>query len=180
MAKKVGIAAVLACALAFGSLFYYAPYSAVKNMRAAAEAGDSVALARYINFPSVREGLKASLSAKMGSLVAKERSGNAFAALGATIAVALVNQFIDAMVTPESLAMMMRGESPTLEGGEPKAKKTSTAAMAAADTVTTMGYETFDEFVISAKNPSSTDSVALVFRRDGLLSWKLSAIRLPL
>lgn len=174
---KVGAVAVLLVAIA--GWFYYMPYLAVTNMREAAEKKDSVALSRYINFPLVRESLKANLNAKMLSEMAKKRDGNPFAAQGAAFAMALVGPMVDAMVTPEALAMMLKGEKPSLEKSKPTAALASAASEP--ETETSMGYENFDQFVVSTrKKGASDDPVALVFQREGLISWKLAAIRLPL
>jgi hypothetical protein len=180
-AIRLGAAAVLLAV--FGTWFYYTPYLAAKNMRAAAEAKDSVALSRYINFPSVRESLKASFNAKMLSEIGKKQDANPFAGLGAAFAMALVGPMVDAMVTPEGLAVMMKGEKPALDASKPMAvsAKAPSSASSEPDTETTMRYETFDQFVVTIKRKGTTDDpVGLVFQRDGLISWKLSAIRLPL
>lgn len=179
MTRGLKIGAVLVLLAAVSGWYYYTPYLAVKNMRAAAEKKDSATLSRYINFPSVRESLKASLNAKMLSEIAKKQEQNPFAALGAALAMALIGPMVEAMITPESLAMMMKGEKPSLE----KSKSTSSTASATSEpeTETSMSYENFDQFVVSTRKKSTSDDpVALVFQREGLFSWKLSAIRLPL
>jgi hypothetical protein len=174
---KIGATAVLVVAVA--GWFYYTPYLAVKNMRAAAENKDSAALSRYVNFPSVRESLKASLNAKMLSEMTKKQEGNPFAALGAAFAMALVGPMVEAMVTPEALAMMMKGEKPSRE--KSKSTVAPDSATSGPETETSMGYENFNQFVVSTrKKGTADDPVALVFQREGLFSWKLSAIRLSL
>lgn len=179
MTRGLRIGAVAALLATISGWYYYTPYLAVKNMRVAAERNDSATLSRYINFPSVRDSLKASLNAWMLREVAKEQERNAFAALGAAFAVALVGPMIEAMVTPEALAMMMKGEKPSLEKIKPKA--TAASATSDPETETWMGYETFDQFIVTTRKKGTTDDpVALVFHREGLVSWKLSAIRLPL
>jgi hypothetical protein len=179
MTRRLKIGAVVVLLVAVSGWYYYTPYLAVKNMRAAAESKDSATLSRYINFPSVRESLKASLNAKMLSEMAKKQEGNPFAALGAAFAMALVGPMVEAMVTPEALAMMMKGEKPSLEKSKPTA--TTASATSESDTETSMSYENFDQFVVSTRKKGATDDpVALVFQREGLFSWRLSAIRLPL
>jgi hypothetical protein len=175
--SKLG-AVVVVLALIAG-WFYYTPYLAVKNMRQAAESKDSVTLSRYINFPSVRESLKGSLNAKMLFEMGKMKDQNPFAALGAAFAMALVGPMVDAMVTPEALAMMMKGEKPSTEKGKPAATPASAGSDPEVETL--MGYENFDQFVVSVRKKGTSDEpIALVFQREGLVSWKLTAIRLPL
>lgn len=173
------LGAVVVLLVVIGGWFYYTPYLAVKNMREAAERKDSATLSRYINFPSVRESLKASVNAKMLSEMGKMQDRNPFAALGAAFAMALVGPIVDAMITPEALAMMMKGEKPSIEKGKPTATPASAASEPEVETL--MGYENFDQFVVSAKRRGASDEpVALVFQREGLMSWKLTSIRLPL
>jgi hypothetical protein len=44
-----------------------------------------------------------------------------------------------------------------------------------------MSYESFDRFVVTVKKKGSTEEpLGLVFNRDGIFSWKLSALRLPM
>jgi hypothetical protein len=174
---KIGVSAALLAVI--GGWYYYTPYLAANNMRIAAENKDAVALSRYINFPSVRESLKATLRAKMLSEMAQKEDQNPFAALGAAFGVALVGPMVDAMVTPEALVMMMKGENPSLEKSEPPPDPTSGGSKS--DTETSMVYESFDQFVVRTKKRGTTEEpVVLVFQREGLISWKLSAIHLPL
>lgn len=179
MAKgtKLWIAVVLL--LVIGGWFYYTPYLTVRNLRHAAENKDSATLSRYINFPSVRESLKASFNAKMLSEMGKMKDQNPLAALGAVFAMALVGPMVDAMVTPEALAIMMKGEKPAIEKDKPAA--TPTSATSDPEVETLMRYENFDQFVVSIKKKSTSDEpIELVFQREGFVSWKLTAIRLPL
>jgi DUF2939 family protein len=175
--KLTAIAILLA---AIGGWLYYTPYLAVKNMREAAERKDSATLSRYINYPSLRESLKATLNASMLSKIGKQKDTSPFAALGTALVMALIGPMVDAMITPEALAMMMKGEKPALkEKGKPAAAPASAASDR--DVETLMGYESFDQFVVSAKKKGTADEpIALVFQREGIWSWKLTAIRLPL
>ena len=172
---KLGVVVVLLGAI--GGWFYYTPYLAVKTMREAAEKKDSVTLSRYINFPAVRESLKANFNAAMLSEMKKDRGKNPYAAAGAVFAMALIGPMVDAMVTPEALAVMMKGEKPSLEN------KSATTSLTASEPEvdTRMGYESFDQFLVSAKKKGASDEpITMVFQREGLMSWKLTAIRLPL
>jgi len=161
--------------VAFSTWFYFTPHLAVSGMKSAAEEKDAAKLSDYVNFPALKESLKASFNAQLASEVAKEEDGNPFAALGAAMAAAFVNPMIDALVTPESLAMMMKGDKPQ------PAKKSEQTKPSDSDTDTSMSYESFDRFVVTVKKNGSTEEpLGLVFNRDGIFSWKLSALRLPM
>jgi hypothetical protein len=161
--------------VAFSTWFYFTPHLAVSGMKSAAEARDAAKLSGYVNFPAVKESLKGSFNAKLASDVTKEKSGNPFAAFGATLAAAFINPMIDALVTPESLAMMMKGDKPQ------PAKSTEQTKPSGSDADTSMSYESFDRFVVTVKKKGTTEEpLGLVFNRDGIFSWKLSALRLPI
>lgn len=85
---KLSIIVIL---VAFGTWLYFAPYLAVSGMKAGAEAKDAVKLSSYVNFPALKESLKASFRAKLASGAAKKPEGNPFGAVGAALAVAFVN-----------------------------------------------------------------------------------------
>jgi Protein of unknown function (DUF2939) len=173
---------VITLIIAFGTWFYLTPYIAVYGMKSAAEARDAARLSGYVNFPALRSSLKATFHAKLVSNARKNRNNGFFGALGSALAVAFVNPVIEALyinpmidsyVRPESLARMMKGEKPQSAKG--KAQSTP------AEPDYSMAYESFDRFVVNVKKKGSTKKpVGLVFRREGLFSWKLSALRLPM
>jgi len=156
--------------------FFFTPHMAVKGMRTAAEERNAARLSQYVNFPALKENLKASINAKIAAETAKANESNPFAALGAAMAAAFISPLIDALVTPESLAMIMQGDKPQLGMGKKDAPRSDP------DTETAMSYEGLNSFVVTVRKKSApNEPVGLIFTRDGLFSsWKLSAIRLPL
>jgi hypothetical protein len=168
---------VVAAILAVGWVSY-TPYLAVEQMRQAAENRDAVTLSQYINYPAVRESLKANLNAKMVAEIGKRDDKNPFVLIGAALATSFIGPFVDSLVTPDGMAMMMRGDKPSFDKSRPSS--TSVSASDALPTTTTMGYESFDEFVVKNKKAGEAEPVVLIFRRENIVNWKLSAIRLPL
>ena len=159
----------------FGVWFYFTPHLAVLGLQAAAEANDAAKLAGYVNFPALKKNLKASCNAKLAPGVVKGKKPNPFAALGATVTAACINPMIETLVTPKSLVMMFRGDKPQ------PARKTTRAKPPETGTKISTSYESFDRFVVTIKKEGSTDEpTGLVFNRDHLFSWKLSALRLPM
>ena len=48
------------------------------------------------------------------------------------------------------------------------------------NTETTMSYDNFNSFIVTVKEKDSSDeAVKLIFKRHGIISWKLSALQLP-
>lgn len=173
MSAKIKLSIVFIL-IAFSTWFYFTPHLAVSGMKSAAEAKDAAKLSGYVNFPALKESLKASFNAQLASEVEKEKD-NPFAALGGALAAAFINPMIDALVTPESLAMMMKGNKPQ------PAENTEKTNPSDSDVDISMFYESFDRFVVTVKKKGTAEKpLGLVFNRDGLFSWKLSALRLPM
>jgi hypothetical protein len=172
MTSKIVAVALLAV---LGVWFYMTPYNAYSAMAKAAENRDATTLADYVNFPALRESVKANLNAKFSAEVARQGDGDPAAALGAAFASALINPMVEAMITPDSLTAMIRNGVP------PSGEAAGEAASAEARTETTKGYEGFNRFVVKVRRlDSGREPVVFVFHREGLVSWKLSAMRLPL
>ena len=91
------------------------PFLAIRSLQAAAEAGDRDRLEALVDFPSVREGFKSQLNAEVVRRMRTDPdlADNPLAALGAALAPALVGSLVDAYVTPDAIAQMVRtGKSP--------------------------------------------------------------------
>ena len=172
------IASVFAAIAVTGAVvwFYFTPHLVAHEMASAAEERNATKLSRHINFPSLRESVKAGINAKLASeLLSRGNPDNPFAALGLALGTALVNPIVDAIVTPEGVASIMRGERPMDQKG---AKGKSSSKRSEIDT--SVHYESFDRFVVAVKKAgSSDDPLLLVFHRDGLFGWKLSELRFP-
>lgn len=172
------IASIFAAIAVIGTAiwFYFTPHLVAQEMASAAEERNATRLSHHINFQSLRESVKAGVNAKLASeLLSAGNPDNPFAALGLAIGTALVNPIVDAIVTPEGIASIMRGERPKDQKGA-KGKSSSNKS----DIDTSVHYESFDRFVVAVKKAgSSDDPFLLVFHRDGLLGWKLSELRFP-
>jgi len=142
-------------------------------MRKAAQNNDAAGISKYVDYPAVRASLKESLTATMRKELAKEPD-NPYTALGAAFAKAIIDKMVDALVTPEAIAAMMRGEKPSPDKSPDVKIDTKNE-----DTPNiSMGYESFSRFVVRASNKKQPgEEIGLVFARKGM-SWKLSAVRL--
>ena len=94
--------------------FYSLPYLAAKAMKEAAEQNDPVKLATYVDFPAVKESLRASFNVAIAKKMSAQKDTSPMGALGAVMAAAIVSPMIDALVTPESLAAIMQGQKPAI------------------------------------------------------------------
>ncbi|MDC7711811.1 DUF2939 domain-containing protein [Vogesella indigofera] len=162
-------------AIAVISWFYYTPYLAIQGMQNAAQERNATKLASYVDFPVVKENLKTELNGQM----LQKLQGNPFAAVGVVFAGALVNTMVDVIVSPQGLAMMMRGEKP-LPAASAEATDSSTQEQANEKVETKMGYDGLSQFTVKVYQRDKPDqAINLVLQRHNLVSWQLTEIRLP-
>ncbi len=151
---------VLFLAVAAGAGWVFgAPQLTLWQMKKAAEARDVDALSSHIDYPEVRDSVKAQLAERMRG---RERS-----AFGALVAAGLADQLVDAAVTPDGMRLLFAA-APLAGTARP-----GTIRLKAED----MNFRRtrWDEFRLV---PRDGKGGALIFRLHGV-SWKLSAIELP-
>lgn len=178
--KKITIAAAIA-ALAFGAATWASPYYALHQMKNAVAGRDAAALAQHVDFPALRSNVKAQLAATMSeSISAVAGADNPFAAMGAAFGNAMLGKMVDAMVSPAGVEALVSKSAldshpqtdadGSVPAGTPSGQGKAGPEYAAA-------YAAWDRFVIRPANRQD-DAGALVLRRHGLWSWKLSEIEL--
>jgi len=178
MSKNTKMFLFLLIVLIIGIAFYLTPYFAFYNMKKAVEDKDADALSDYVDYPSLRESLKANLNAKMIGEVAKDKEASLFGTLGAVFAALLISPMVDVLITPESLAVLMKVEKPQLDKSKSDLKPNSQPERS--KTEISRSYNSVNRFVVKVKEKGSGEEpVELLFRRDGLISWKLYAVRIP-
>ena len=198
MTRKTKLAAAIAI-VAFGAWFYFLPHIAFSGMKSAIDARDASRLAGYVNFPALKDSIKADLSARIAARVSDTREKSLFGVLGAALAGVFIDPLVDAFVTPESLAMILEADMP--KPAPPPARQPPPSAPAPPSTPApptspppaestmpseskreqSMSYESVNRFVVSVKKKGGADQpFSLVFTREGWFSWKLSALRMPL
>lgn len=156
---------------------YFTPHLAAARLRAAAQSNDAEGLASYVDFPSLRESARSGLTSRIQTELANRSPSQetAYASLGAVLATALINPMVDTLVTPQGLASLMKGEKPR------NSQPANQGATNDPGFETSYGYEDVDQFVVNVRRKTASDNaVGLVFIRSGLVSWKLSRLRLPL
>ncbi|MDR3506268.1 MAG: DUF2939 domain-containing protein [Caulobacteraceae bacterium] len=193
-----GIAAAV-LALVMGA-YLASPLVAVDALRAAAKSGDRDRLEQLTDFPAVRAHLKEDLSAR---LLVKLRSDpelahSPLAGLGLILGPAIVDRAIDAYVTPDAVAAMIRGgkaPQPGL-GVRPERPDEDGAVPAGGDRVgddrvgderrardrprVRMAYADLDHFRVTVGRADRPDqALGLVLQRRDLFWWRLTRIELP-
>jgi hypothetical protein len=178
---KLLLAAALA---AFGAWLWFAPHLTVHAMRQAAERGDAEALASHVDFPALRDSVRAQLAARVSDHLG---GGSGWSRLGADFATTLAAPAIDAMISPEALAMLFAGRdlrdryAGPADAPPPTADATeSHGGIDTGQWRLSMGYDDLSTFSVKVANDGMGPAPSrLVFKRHRLLWWKLSAIELP-
>lgn len=165
--------------LGFGCFFavagvglYLTPHCAVRSLREAAAAGDTAMLSERVDFPALRESLRQGVAAQVSKDVGGGPGGAILGIFGGSLAMALLGPMIDAAATPAGVLALMNGETPE--------NRVETSQVAPKDEApqTAIRYVDLDHFVLSIeKQGSANPPIDLVFRRDGLVSWKLVGVR---
>ncbi len=96
---------------------YASPYWTLRQMRNAIVDKDADAFSSHVDFPALRESVRAQVMIAMQArLGVPETKGNALAGLGMLLGMALMNQIIDTIVTPSGvMALMAEGTARPLD-----------------------------------------------------------------
>ncbi|SAK71211.1 membrane protein [Caballeronia pedi] len=182
---------ILVAALGF---IYASPYIALDRVKRAADARDAQTVNQYVDFPALRASLKEQVAALLTRRVDIQKSGNPLAIIGAMIGAALVGPLVDSYATPDGVAAILNGIPPRGDPGErpPQAGDSASASAANAPASgvttaqqapkappqTTAGYRNLNTFVVTYQHGAGDARYSAIFRRDGLVSWKLVAVDL--
>lgn len=158
-----GSVSAAATALAVSAVVWHfaSPHWTLKQVQAAAAARDAAALAEHIDFPALRDSLKAEAAAAM---LAEAQADDGLGPLGAALGAALLDPMIDGLVSPAGIATLFADETGR-GAGSPLATDFDAVA------IERDGFSTF-------RVVGGPGAGALVFRRHGY-AWKLAAVDLP-
>jgi len=163
------VAAVLLLIVAGAGWYAFSPGWTVRAMVEAARAGDEARFSSYVDYPALRDDMKAELTSRLHEEAAKEGSPQAKAA--AAMGLALMGPLVDRMVSPEAMNRAftkIAAEAPAAGRGA----KTGKSDEEGQPEIRRQGL---NRFIVAGKD---MPDAGLVFERRGL-SWKLAGIDLP-
>jgi hypothetical protein len=169
--------AIIALLLAGAS--YVSPHWTLYQMRIAIEKRDVDAFSEHVDFPALHESFRGQMMAAFNQKMGGDKAdGNPFAAMGQALATALASPVIDAMVTPAGVIAMMNSGIP-----KPIQAIVTTAMKLPSSEPTTMpqmrvSYRGWGKLMVQPAD-SHEGAGSFVFKRQGLWSWRLSAVELP-
>ena len=181
---QVSIVAIILLVFAF---VYTSPYLTIYQIRQALKNEDSAALAAYVDFPSVRQGIKDQLNTELVKKFPEhaQASEGGFAAFGALLASSMVDKMVDVMVSPQGVAMLLQGKKlkeslPFQTQPEQSEQQQTQAGAQAKEKLSYRGkYQAFNRFVVQIQYPYPKPPVTVTMQRQGL-SWKVTQIVLPI
>jgi hypothetical protein len=163
---KIAAVAAALIVIASSALWYFeSPLWTLKGMKDAAQSHDAEALNAYIDYPALRDSLKAELMARMTAEARKDKSG--FGALGLAFGSAMMGPMIDGLVSPAGMRAAL------LASRYDKEPPAASALHVPKKPV--IVRRNFSEFLVTAKDQPNS---GLVFKRHGV-SWMLSGVELP-
>ena len=174
--------AVLGIALLAVGYYFASPYWTIHQIRGAAQAGQGDRLATYVDFPAMRESIKSQLVLMMQKEMQRpEMKDNPFAGFGQMLAANMITGMVDSMVTPDAVAnMLASGRAPNHAPGGKVAEHAPASAGEREVPRVRQGYEGLDTFKTILLDPTTDDEMLVaVLSRQGLFSWRLTAVRLP-
>lgn len=179
--KKSLIVGVAVGALAlFGIAWAAAPVLAAQALIRAAKAGDEKKIETLVDFPSLRESMKAELNAELMARMNRDPrvAESGLGGLGMMLAPMILSGAVDAVVTPRVVAQMVT----TAEAPDPtrRPKPEPAGDEASGDDIhQAWGYRGFNEFAVTLTDRDQPDDhLALILERRGLFDWKLAAVDL--
>lgn len=163
---KIAVVAAALVVIASSALWYFeSPAWTLKGMKDAAQSRDADALNAYIDYPTLRDSLKAELMGRMMAEAQKDKSG--FGAIGMAFGSAMLGPMIDGLVSPAGIRAAL------LASSDENAPPAASALHVPEKPV--IVRRNFSEFLVTARDRPNT---GLVFKRHGL-SWMLSGVELP-
>jgi hypothetical protein len=158
-----------------GVLGYVAvgPYLLFQKLRSGIEQRDAKKIGECVDFPRLRESVKAELAKTVAVGATATLGQNPLGAIAAGIASTAVDVSVDVLVTPEGLERLIAGEKMIREPFERSDARRDSRPLL--DDVH-YSYEATDRFVVVGTTRLGKN-VRLVLFRDGI-DWKLGAIEL--
>ena len=175
--QKLLATAGIVIAAGIAAYWYWSPYLAVRELREAAMNADAVRFNEHVDFPRVRDSLKAQFAGRIDGA-----DGRAAGGLGGLLANALVGTVIDAAVRPETIMFAMREGRFRIERNGRREDEGQAEPAERKQPVWRTERQGPNTVLFHAQRDGSDrarDGMALVMQRQGFADWKLTDIRLP-
>ncbi len=180
MKKSLIVGVAAGAVVLFVVAWAAAPVLAAQALIRAAKAGDERKLEQLVDFPALRESLKAELKTELLNRMNRDPrvADSGLGGLGMMLAPMILSGAVDAVVTPQVVAEMVR----TAEAPDPTRRPAEDPAADKADgddIHQSWGYRGLNAFAVTLTDRDHPDDrLALILERRGLFDWKLAAVDL--
>lgn len=176
---KPALAAIVVACAGIAAYWYWSPWLALRAMQSAAVAHDAGAFNAHVDYPRVRDSLKAQLSAQMaGQMARSPEANNPLAALGAMLGKTMTDKMVDAMVRPETIMQIMQSGQfgPSAPAAAPQASENGPAG----SKWIVVREGTGKLIAMPGGGTAAPDKqLRIVFERSGFAHWNLTEVRMP-
>jgi len=185
--KAVGRLAIAVVAL-FLVAYFASPLLTVRGLIDAAERGDEAKLDRLVDFPAFRQSLKDEMNARLIAEMRSDIGGrdSALRGLGMMLAPTLLSGAVDALVTPQAVAAMVRtAEAPDAKDVarnriDPTPEPAAETDRKESQVRRRYSYRGLNSFAVSlTRRDRPEERLDLLLERRGVFSWKLAGVDLP-
>jgi len=185
--KAVGRLAIAVVAL-FLVAYFASPLLTVRGLIDAAERGDEAKLDRLVDFPAFRQSLKDEMNARLIAEMRSDLGGrdSALRGLGMMLAPTLLSGAVDALVTPQAVAAMVRtAEAPDAKDVarnriDPTPEPAAETDRKESQVRRRYSYRGLNSFAVSlTRRDRPEERLDLLLERRGVFSWKLAGVDLP-
>jgi hypothetical protein len=170
------VTAALVGAALFLAGYFGSPWLTLLALKNALPSGDRDRIESLVDFPALRENLKAEFGAMMAAQMQSDVDlrDNPFAGLGMAIAPTIVNNIVDSMVTPTNLAHLAGASKVSSAGPDTAVQPSSSSFLKKPLSGLSYSYSGLNRF-----RAKPTDGPTIVLERRGLFSWKLIRLDFP-
>jgi hypothetical protein len=170
--SKLLLAAVLLLAALLAAWYILSPFLLLRSLSYAVKNSDRDAIAADVDFPAVRDGLKQQLDSYLETRVAGRHKADPFARLLLSLAPSIGGQVIDAVVTPDGVATILRQHTSQISSGG-----TSRPSLWRGN-FSWIGPDHLRATYANARHPDQP--IALDLTRHGLFGWQVTGLTLPM
>lgn len=164
-------AAIIFFGLVLLAWYFLSPFLLLRSLSFAVRNGDRDTIATDVDFPVVRDGLKQQLKTYLQTRTAVPRKHNGFSDLLLQLAPSIGSQVIDAIVTPDGVATILRQHTPQTSGGAPRPSLWH-------GNFSWIGPDHLRATYANARHPDQP--IALDLERRGLFGWQVTGLSLPI
>ncbi len=175
--KKIIFLIIFITVLIIAGIFAAGPYVTIHKIKSGIVNHDAEQISAQVDFRELRKNIKEQFNAQVTKETEPYLKDNPFAALGLALASKLVDNIVDMVITPNSIANLMEGNK-ALQSRVKEGTKNDNNRNKEPFKNARYKFESLSKFSASIRSENE-EEMRFIFTRNGL-SWKLSNIQFPM